>query len=678
MQHDRAILLIVLAALGVFAGALANGFVWDDTSLIFADGRSFSQLLTTGFWAGASEVAVAQDFYRPAVSIALWAQRSLFGEAALGFHLVSLALHAACGVLAYRWVVRRVGADAMVPALLAALLFVVHPSRVESVAWVSGSTDLWLTFWLLAGFEAGRAKMRGSLAIAATCWLLAALSKETGLLVPLLIVADHLLLDERPATRPLIAATTTTVVAFALRSAVVDSPRLDALMHADTPARVLASLGHYVLAIVWPWQPSVTVGTPNPLTESGWLLPGAHLALGAVTCAALPAIAIAARRRPAIRPVLADAAWFVVPLAPVLNLLPLGYQTFVAERFLYLPLLGVCALLARTLAALARGGRQSARRAVAIAVGLVLVAAAISSARHVGHFFDDVELWSYEKTQHPDDARVSKWLAEAYRRAGLISEAKAEVVTALDLAPPAWTVLRAELAVEWGVLEATSGPDAEQDRIRAARALLDTLAEPQTDTIHVQLGARAFELAMDERVRARLASSEPLRDHRILAHLRTLQLDTAELLARKAAAEEANPAYAMNHALVLVTQERWADAEQRLRVASSDPMLTEFADRIAELRNRLSAAQPIESVLVRAEFLREVGSREAARRLVGHALEASPADPQLVEAATEIDLADGAPALARARLEKLTVDVPSPSWQPLLEKVRAQLAAFEE
>lgn len=665
--QTRAIALLVLLTLVVFGGSLAGGFVWDDPSLILRDTRSFGQVLTTGFWAG-SGMEVAQDFYRPAVSAALWLERALFGEGAFGYHLVSVLLHLACVLLAWRWLQRRLG-GAMVPALLGALLFALHPSRVESVAWISGSTDLWLTFWLLLGFEAKASRARGAAVLAFACWLLAALSKETGILVPLLVAADHLLLERKGGGRALAPAALAAVVALALRGLVVASPALGGLASGDAIPRVLASAGYYVRSAFWPWTPTVTVGAIDPAVEGAWLLPAWAIATGAVAALTVAALAVAALRRPALRPWLADAAWLVVPLLPVLNLFPLGYQTFVAERFLYLPLLGLAALLARLLVT-ARSER--AQRGAAAVAGVFVLACAGASTLHVAHFLDDVELWSYERAVHPDDPRVGKWLAQALLRAGENDAARAELLASLEQTPPAWNVLRAELAVEWGVLESVSGPDAEQERLIAARTVLDTLAElPAAEKISLEIGGKRHELVLNERVRARLAASKPLRDHRILAHLRTLSLETAESLAAALARAAPHAAYVANHALVLLAAERWDDAQRVLAAADGDARAAKMQADLASFRQRLIAATDHEAILLRATFLKDQGLRAAARRTLASVLDDAPRDPALIELAVRIDLEDGVPRLARQRLERLTAESPDERWRQLLGEVDA-------
>src|SRR5690606_17441148 len=88
--------------------------------------------------------------YRPVVTVALWTQVQAFGEGTFGYHAVSLALHLLCVFLACGWLRRRHGSLRREWALLFGLLvFAIHPGRPETVTWISGSTDLWMTAFVL-------------------------------------------------------------------------------------------------------------------------------------------------------------------------------------------------------------------------------------------------------------------------------------------------------------------------------------------------------------------------------------------------------------------------------------------------------------------------------------------------------------------------------------------------
>lgn len=147
---------LVLAVVASFAPTLTNDFVnWDDdlnltdnTAFRGADWTALRWMLTTthgGHWQPLTWLSFALD-------------HALFGMDARGYHLTNLVLHAANALLV--WIVlqallRRlaVAPEPTIPkvATLGALLFAIHPLRVESVAWATERRDVLSGFfWLLA------------------------------------------------------------------------------------------------------------------------------------------------------------------------------------------------------------------------------------------------------------------------------------------------------------------------------------------------------------------------------------------------------------------------------------------------------------------------------------------------------------------------------------------------
>ena len=147
----------------------------------------------------------------------------------------------------------------------------------------------------------------------------------------------------------------------------------------------------------------------------GWALVGA-LAVGGLV--------VAAWRTRRDRGWLADALWFALPIAPVLNLTPLGLDVLAADRFLYLPMLGVAALAARALS----GARAPAALLVA---GAVAVAWAVTSARGVERWERETTLWAHELSLRPTDAWVATHLST-----GLLAEER--YAEALDVVARTW------------------------------------------------------------------------------------------------------------------------------------------------------------------------------------------------------------------------------------------------
>src|SRR5471032_2362057 len=110
--------LIFFVTLLAYWPALGGGFIWDDAGHVTrADLRSLTGLMRIWFEPGAT-----QQYY-PLLHSAFWLEHALWGDAALGYHLLNVLLHAtaACllGVALRRLAVRG--------AWLAALLFALHP-----------------------------------------------------------------------------------------------------------------------------------------------------------------------------------------------------------------------------------------------------------------------------------------------------------------------------------------------------------------------------------------------------------------------------------------------------------------------------------------------------------------------------------------------------------------------
>lgn len=121
-------LLLFAAALVVYWPSLAGEFLWDDHAHVTRpDLRSLEGLFRIWF-----EIGATQQYY-PLLHTAFWVEHQLWGESAVGYHLINVVWHAGAAVL-FGTLLRRLKVPG---AWLAALLFAIHPVCVESVAWIS-------------------------------------------------------------------------------------------------------------------------------------------------------------------------------------------------------------------------------------------------------------------------------------------------------------------------------------------------------------------------------------------------------------------------------------------------------------------------------------------------------------------------------------------------------------
>jgi tetratricopeptide (TPR) repeat protein len=134
--------LVFCVTLIAYLPALSGRFIWNDSEYVTRlELRSLAGL--GRIW---TDLGATEQYY-PLLHSAFWGQHALWGDHPLGYHLVTLLLHAASAIL-FALVLRRL---AVPGAWLAALLFALHPVHVESVAWIAEQKNtLSLVFYLTA------------------------------------------------------------------------------------------------------------------------------------------------------------------------------------------------------------------------------------------------------------------------------------------------------------------------------------------------------------------------------------------------------------------------------------------------------------------------------------------------------------------------------------------------
>ena len=211
MKKIWAVLILIVVVFISYAPAVRNGFVWDDTALILRDPliRSW-RLIPEGFNHFLFVDATASDFYRPIQRLSYTIDYAAFVFRPTPYHLTSVLWHSLAAValllfaeelLAIFGVERR---RCRLTALVVAVIWAIHPVQSAAVAYVSGLADpLAATFGFLGLFLLLRASQtlgpRKLLLLigSGAALLLSALSKESGLIFPLIGMVFFLLRKNR-------------------------------------------------------------------------------------------------------------------------------------------------------------------------------------------------------------------------------------------------------------------------------------------------------------------------------------------------------------------------------------------------------------------------------------------------------------------------------------------------
>ncbi len=194
----RPAIIAALAALSLYAVTLGGTYVYDDRNILFGDERISDVSRWGEFWTRGYVPRAADNLYRPLTSMSYAIQWKLHGDVPWAFHLVNVLLHAAASAAVAELARRFSGFKA---GLAAGLLFAVHPVHVEPVAYVVGRAELLCTLFscLALILFVERPLSRKRVAGIVGCFILAVLTKEQGMLVPLLILIWAVLRSPRRA-----------------------------------------------------------------------------------------------------------------------------------------------------------------------------------------------------------------------------------------------------------------------------------------------------------------------------------------------------------------------------------------------------------------------------------------------------------------------------------------------
>src|SRR6266540_15231 len=460
-RHPAKIAATLAAA--VFLGTLPNQPVLDDGWAVL-DNPLVRTLDVARIFAkhyGNSGSATLAGTYRPIATLTCAVQYALHGPAPIPFHAVNVLFHAATTalvvLLARRVLATIAPARAAAGALGAGMLFAVHPAHVEAIAPIVGRADLLAAaLGVAALLLALSPRPRWRLAAASAALAAAVLSKEIAATVPLLYLLVALLLPaaagldatpglaSRERRRALLAAAS---VAAALALAVVPYfvlkpggagvPPQARWFQGQPPAvvwnTVTRALAEYWRILAFPWRLMTDFGyaAKIPFTHRF----GAESALATVTWCSVLAIGILSSRRAPVRSL--AVLWTFVGLLPVSNVVPIG--ALMAERFLYLPSVGLC-IWAGQLPQIWRERARSAggRTAVGAIFALVLVLLAGRTVTRAAVWRTPERLYETELLHAPLDPVVNNNLAMEYSARGDHRGALERLDVVLRTAPWYW------------------------------------------------------------------------------------------------------------------------------------------------------------------------------------------------------------------------------------------------
>jgi tetratricopeptide (TPR) repeat protein len=441
---------VILVALigGVFGGLAGNEFVaYDDDVHVTRNGRVRNGLTSNGLiWAFTTR---HQGHWHPVTWLSHMLDCELFGLNPAGHHLSSLVLHGISTLLLFLLMHRMTRAPWR--SALVAALFAIHPLHVEPVAWVADRKDLLSTLFLLLALRAWVPYAERG---AATAYALSLASFTAGLLSKSMIVtlpALLFLLDAWPLNRIpwqsekgspnspsykrwilekvpffLLSAFFGWVAIWAMKAGkggVHDLGIQEILPALDRAGSALIIAGTYLRRTVWPDDLAVMYGwihNPDPwqILISGLVLLGISLAV------------IRLRRGYFTF----GWVWFLLTLAPVAGLIQSGPST-PADRYTYLPLVGIFVMASWGASELALKKQSRGRAVIGVLAVMMIVALGLAARRQVTTWKDSESLFQRAIAVTPGSYRGHNNLGNVLAQQGCLKEAEGHFRQALRSRP---------------------------------------------------------------------------------------------------------------------------------------------------------------------------------------------------------------------------------------------------
>ena len=440
---DRVVLVgAVLAALA-YLQDLRYDFILDDIQLIqlndsITSWRDWKTAFVTDIFSSKSPtipVEAAAIHYRPIYKLWQVLNQQLFGFSVPWWHLASLLLHFMVIVLVYQLGIRLL--KDRWTAALAALLFAFHPIHVESVAYVTASTDILVTIFALISFLAySRFREEGASPLYFVASVLAAtlamMSKETAVMFPWLLVAYEALRETPPGTRQSWKRYLWTLPYFAIVAAYVAARTLLFGLNAGTGpggSRIAVLLDMplvliiYLYNLCWPFRLSFFY--PAEWGSQWTLLKGAAVILVMLTAFFLWN---RYRDRSGVR---LQLLWTAILFVPAI----LGVSAFVREdwvhdRHMYLVSVPICLIAA----ALLTDPRWPTKASVIVS-SLVLVILLAETAIQIPRFSDNVTIYTSALKVAPRNLLAHDFYAAGLWMYGRHEEGLQEFKICTELAP---------------------------------------------------------------------------------------------------------------------------------------------------------------------------------------------------------------------------------------------------
>jgi len=396
--------------------------------------------------------------WSPVTALSHMLDCQVFQLAAGGHHLTNVLLHAATAVLLFLLFREMTGATWR--SAFVAALFAIHPLRVESVAWIAERKDmldgLFFALTLAAYLRYAQGKASASRYLPVMLFLaLGLMAKPMLATMPfLLLLLDYWPLgrirelhaapasESKPRYRvdglgrlalekaPLLLLAGACIAVTSIGSNYIDVHKSG--QPSEPPPPLVERLGNgvaasliYIRQMVWPSDAGVIESSPHPVLTPGLLM------LAVLLILAVSVVAVLFGKRFPYLPV--GWFWYMGMLVPVSGFAPLGLETR-ADRYTYLPQIGLYLLLTWLVVELLPTGRRSRVALGAVAAVFLALMGWIAHER-TAYWRDTLTLWTETLAHTTDNLAAEENMGAALQEVGRYDEGIAHYLKAMAMKP---------------------------------------------------------------------------------------------------------------------------------------------------------------------------------------------------------------------------------------------------
>jgi tetratricopeptide (TPR) repeat protein len=430
----------------VFGQTLRHDFInYDDETYVTENPVIISGLTRQGaLWAFTHAHA---GNWHPLTSISHMLDCQVYGLKAGGHHLTNVLLHVLAVVLLFLFLQQITGA--LWRGAFVAAVFAIHPLRVESVAWIAERKDVlsgvffMLTLLAYARYVSGERSLRRYLLVA-FLFALGLMAKPMLVTLPCVLLlldywplcrfGSHSLGNDATSARRssfsrlvaekeplfLLSLASSLVTWWVQRAAMRSTSEIPLLLRVEN---ALVSYVRYLWQLLWP-------------TDLALFYPHAALPLTLVIAAIFLLVAISAvvmclgRKFPYL---ITGWGWYLIMLLPVIGLVQVGAQAM-ADRYTYLPHIGIVVAITWA-AADATAGIRQLHRLMAVAAVAITVALAWCACHQTRYWRNSESIWLHTLAVTKNNDVAHNELGEVRLRSGRVEDAIQEFQTALKITP---------------------------------------------------------------------------------------------------------------------------------------------------------------------------------------------------------------------------------------------------